>query len=127
MLPKSLRPNTDFAARREGVVSFTYGDIRETMCYVPIRNTDWLLTCLVRESVISDRISSITTSSVRRGILQSALTALALLVAFSVMIAQTKRAAQTELEKEVLEAENRGKQQELEEQLALQEELLAQE
>ncbi len=117
---------TDFAARREGVVSFTYGDIRETMCYVPIRNTDWLLTYLVRESVISNRISSISDAIVRRSMLQSALTALALLVAFSVMIAQTKRAAQTELEKEVLEAENRGKQQELEEQLALQEELLAQ-
>ena len=117
----------DFSARREGVVSFTYGDIRETMCYVPIKNTDWLLTCLVRESIISDRISSITTSSVRRGILQSALTALALLVVFGVMYLQMRRTSQVTLEKEISEAENRGKQQELEEQLALQEELLAQE
>ena len=42
----------DFANKRGGVVSFTYNDIRETMCYVPVRSTDWMLTYLVRESVL---------------------------------------------------------------------------
>ena len=97
------------------------------MCYVPIKNTDWLLTYLVRESVISDQISSLSDSIVGRSLLQSLLTALALLVAFTVMLLQMKQASQATLEKEISEAENRGKQQELEEQLALQEELLAQE
>ncbi|MBQ7514905.1 MAG: response regulator [Schwartzia sp.] len=117
----------DFTALRKGVVSFSYSGVRGTMCYVPVHGTDWMLTYLVRESVITSRISDISDDIVRRGLLQSVLTALALAGVFAVMIHQLRRAAKADLEKEVAETENRVKQQELEEQLALQEELLAQE
>ena len=117
----------DFEDGRAGVVSFTYGTIRETLCYVPIKGTDWMLTYLVRDSVINEQISPIADGIARRSLAQSALTAVALLAVFAVLYLQSRRAAQMTLEKEVSEAENRGKQQELEEQLALQEELLAQE
>lgn len=125
---QSLRSMTeDFEKGRRGVASFVYGNIQETLCYVPIKGTDWMLTYLVRESVINDQISSIADGIARRGFWQSALTAAALLAVFAILYLQERRAAQATLEKEVSEAENRGKQQELEEQLALQEELLAQE
>ena len=117
----------DFEEGKEGVSSFTYNNIQETLCYVPIKGTDWMLTYLVRESVINEQISSIADGIARRSLVQSALTAFAIVAMFTVLFMQTRRAARATLEKEVSEAENRGKQQELEEQLALQEELLAQE
>ncbi|MBR2215382.1 MAG: response regulator [Selenomonadaceae bacterium] len=117
----------DFQAGHGGVVSFTYNDIRETMCYVPVHGTDWMLTYLVRESVIESRISSIYDGIVSRGLAQSVLTVLVLGALASIMLLQTRRAAKMTMEKEISETENRVKQQELEEQLALQEELLAQE
>ena len=117
----------DFAEGRKGVVSFTYNGIRESMCYVPVRGTDWMLTYLVRESVISGQVSSISEGIVERSLIQSVLTALALMCVFGVMIGQIRKAAKVTLEKEISDTENRVKQQELEEQLALQEELLEQE
>ena len=117
----------DFAAQKAGVASFTYNDIRETMCYVPVRGTDWMLTYLVRESVINDQISAISDGITWRSLMQSILTALSLAIIFAVLIREMRRAGRATLEKEVAETESRVRQQELEEQLALQEELLAQE
>ena len=117
----------DFQAKQAGVVTFTYNNIRETMCYVPVQGTDWMLTYLVRESVITDQISSIYEGIVARSLVQSVLTILVLAGMFCVMILQMRRAAKATLEKEISETANRVKQQELQEQLALQEQLLAQE
>ncbi len=117
----------DFANRKQGTASFVYNDIRETMCYVPIHGTNWMLAYLIRESVISDKISSISEDIVQRSLTQSLLTALVLLAVFGMMIRQNRNAARLALEKEVSETEHRVKQHELEEQLALQEELLQQE
>ena len=52
----------DFKEGRKGVVSFNYGGTREMFCYVPVKGTDWFLTYLIRENVISDRISSVTST-----------------------------------------------------------------
>ncbi len=110
-----------------GVVSFTYNGIRETMCYVPVHRTDWMLTYLVRESVIGEKVSPIYEGIISRSLAQSVLTVLVLSVLAAIMLLQTRKAAKVTLEKEISETENRVKQQELEEQLALQEELLSQE
>ena len=117
----------DFAAGRGGVVTFTYGGVLETLDYVPIEGTDWMLTYLMRENVISEKISGVTDRIVMRSMLQSALTAVVLLGMFVAMSAQIRRNSQLEFEKETSEAENRIKQQELEQRLALQEQLLQQE
>ena len=68
----------DFAEGRSGEVCFTYGDIRETLSYVPVEGTNWLLTYLIRESVISDNISYISDGILRRSVAQSILTVAAL-------------------------------------------------
>lgn len=117
----------DFDSLRTGVVSFTYNNVKETICYVPVHGTNWMLTYLVRESVISSQISSISEGIIQRSLFLSILTAAVLAAVFGVMIMQMRRTAKLNLEKEISEAENRVKQQELEEQLALQEELLSQE
>ena len=38
-----------------GEVSFSYNGIPETLSYVPVDNTDWRLTYLIRESVIAEK------------------------------------------------------------------------
>ena len=115
----------EFQTGTRGVVSFSYNGIRETLTYIPVGGTDWLLTYLIRESVISDRISSISAGTIRRSIVQSVLTVVAMLVMFGFIIAQTKHNSRLLLERETADAENRVKQEELEHRLALQEKLLA--
>ena len=117
----------DFRANRAGVVAFTYNGIRETMCYVPVQGTEWMLTYLVRESVISSRIRSIYEEIAFRSLGQSILTVLVLVGLFAAVIVQMRKAAKITLEKELAETENRVKQRELEEQLALKDQLILQE
>ena len=114
----------DFREGRGGVVSFTYGDVRETLSYVPVEGTDWMLTYLIRESVISDSIGSVSDRIIIQSVIQSGLTALILLGMFIFILKQTRRTARVTLEKETAEVENRVKQHELEERLKLQEQRL---
>ncbi len=118
---------SDFSESKEGVVSFSYNGIQETLYYVPVEGADWMLTYLIRESVINDQISSISDGIIRRSLVQSVLTALVLVAVFVFMILQMRKNSKLTLEKEISETENRVRQQELEEQVAMQEELLEQE
>lgn len=118
---------SDFENRKDGVAAFTYGDVQEILAYVPIRGTDWMLTYLIRETVISDQISSVSNGIIVRSLLQTLLTAAVMLILFLLMFQQRTRAAKLELEKETAETESRVKQQELEQRISLQEQLIAQE
>lgn len=113
----------DFSETRSGEVSFSYNGISETLYYVPVHGTDWMLTYLIRESIIGEQINSISDSIIIRSAIQSALTALVLIIMFSMLFVQQRKAAKDALDREVTETENRVRQQELEEQLAMQEEL----
>ena len=117
----------DFRQGEAGHVSFTYNGITETLDYVPIKGTDWMLTYLIRESVITEQTGTITQEIVTRNLIQTIFTALALLVVFAVMLWQTRRNTRLALEKTAFEAESRVKQEEMEQRLALQEQLLEQE
>ncbi|MBR0404898.1 MAG: response regulator [Eggerthellaceae bacterium] len=117
----------DFTQGRKGVISFNYGGTSEVLSYVPIQGTDWFLTYLIRESVISKQIGSITQGTIYRSIAQSILTALVLMALFGIIIWQTRRSARLALENEISEAANRAKREELEEKLSLQEKLLEEE
>ena len=117
----------DFAAGNRGAVSFTYAGKQGTLSYVPVERTDWLLTYLVRETVINDQIASISSSIVTRGLIQSLLTTLILAGLFAFIIAQNRKSAKLAIEKEASEAENRAQHQAMEQRLHLQEQLLEQE
>ncbi|HCI74620.1 MAG TPA: hypothetical protein DHV42_08825, partial [Lachnospiraceae bacterium] len=117
----------DFADGKRGVVSFTYDGIHETLSYVPVGGTDWLLTYLIRESVLSDEISAISRRTIHRSIVYSIVALLAVLGISIYFLAQTRRNARLILEKETAAAESRGKQEELERRLALQDQLLQEE
>ena len=115
-----------FQGEQRSVVSFTYDDVRATLAYVPVEGTDWLLTYLIRESVISEQIGSISDGIIRRSVAQSVLIVIILMGLFTYLIMQIRRNAQLQMERETADAENRVKQQGLEHRLRLQEELLAQ-
>ena len=117
----------DFKKAKPGVVSFTYRDIKETLDYIPVEGTDWMLTYLVRESVITDRVGSITQRLTNRNLIQMVITVLALLAVLAIMIMQVRRSSKLRVEQEAFEAESRVRQETLEEQIKLQEQLLEQE
>ena len=117
----------DFENGREGAVTFTYTDIYETLHYVPVEGTDWMMTYLIRESMISEQIRPITDAIITRSLFQSLITSLVMLAVFFIIIIQNRKTAALALEKETTEAESRVKQQELEERLKLQDQLLEKE
>ena len=116
----------DFAHGRKGIVSFNYGGEREMLSYVPVKDTDWFLTYLIREKVISNRISTVSNGIITRSLVQSLLTAMVLAGMFAFIIHQIRKNAKLALEKETSEAENRARHEEMEQRLVLQEELLEQ-
>ena len=116
----------DFREGTRGVTAFSYDGIRETLSYVPVSGTDWMLTYLVREKVISEQIESVSGSIITRSLILAALIALALAGMFTYIFRQNRKTARLILEKETSDAENRARQQEMEEKLALQDQLLEQ-
>ncbi|MEZ3436480.1 MAG: response regulator [Lachnospiraceae bacterium] len=90
----------DFAKGRAGQISFTYQDTAEDLCYVPIEGTDWMLTILIRNNVISDQISTISERMMSNGIIQIVITVIVMLVVFLGIIGQSKRNARIVLEQE---------------------------
>ncbi|MBR4163356.1 MAG: hypothetical protein IKR11_07520, partial [Solobacterium sp.] len=116
----------DFNEGNSGEICFTYDGIQETLCYVPVKGTDWFLTYLIRESVISDNISAISNGIITRSMVQTILSAVVLIGMFTYILRQARKNAKLMLEKETADAENRVKQEEMQRQLSLQKELLAQ-
>jgi signal transduction histidine kinase/DNA-binding response OmpR family regulator len=115
---------SSFRGGEKGVVSFSYNGVRETLSYTPVVGTDWQLTYLIRESVITDEISAVTGLAVRRSVLQSLLTIAVMAVMFGLVIAQIRKTNRLVLAHETADAENRVKQEALEQRLRLQEQLL---
>ena len=116
----------EFTEGNRGEACFTYNGIRETLSYVPIAGTNWRLTYLIRESVISDNISAISNRIIRRSVIQSVLTMVIMIGLFGFIFRQMQRNTKLALEKEAADAANRIKQEEMEQRLHLQEELLVQ-
>ncbi len=112
-----------FQNSRKGEVSFTYNGIKETLYYTPIDGTDWLLTYLVRESLISAQFEEISQSIIVRSVIQSALTILAVLIVFVIITIETKKNTEYRLNIEKNEAELKVKNDEIQHRIHLQEQL----
>ena len=121
------RIRDDFEHLKSGFASFTYGGVKGTISYVPVEGTDWLLTYLIRESVISGQIGDISDQLVKQGVTMTALTVGLMLLIFGFIIIMNRANTRLLLAKETENAETRIKQQELEERLKIQDQLIAQE
>lgn len=117
----------DFNSGKRGEVTFTYGEETETLSFVPIQGTDWMLTYLIAENVIVEKIMPVTNGIIVRSIILSAIAALVLIAMFIFIIRQIRQNTKLLIEKEGMEAANRVKQEEMEEKLALQDKLLEEE
>ena len=117
----------DFKNGKSGEVTFTYNGTTETLSYVPVTGTDWMLTYLIRDELIANKINPVARSIVIRSFIQSALAALVLIGMFGFIIYQIRRNSKLAIEKEASEAANRAKQDQMEEKLALQAKLLEEE
>ena len=90
----------DFTNGKTGEIAFTYRGLPETLSYIPVEGTDWMMTILIRDNVISEQISSISSGMMLRGAVQMIITVLAMLVVFSSLIRQSKKNARIQLEQE---------------------------
>ncbi len=90
----------DFNNGRSGQVSFTYYGAAEDLCYIPVEGTDWFLTILIRNNVISEQISSISSGMMKRSIIQIGIMVFVMLVVFTLLIYQSRKNASFLLEQE---------------------------
>ena len=90
----------DFENGRPGQISFNYQGFTEDLCYVPVEGTNWMLTILIRDNVISDQISSISSGMMMRGVVQIVITILSMLILFHVLAKQSRKHARILLEQE---------------------------
>ena len=81
----------DFQNGRRGEVTFTYNGTTETISFVPIKGTDWMLTYLIKETVIAEQINPISNSVVIRSLIQSVIAGLVLVSMFLFIIYQIKK------------------------------------
>ena len=116
----------DLKNMKKGMVSFTYENTKETLSYSPIENTNWFLTYLVRESVVTNSISVVSNNIMIRSSFMSLAAAVVLILLFLFIIIQRNKSVKIELASEAKEIESRIKQNELEEKLELQNTLLKQ-
>ncbi|MBR0132239.1 MAG: response regulator [Lachnospiraceae bacterium] len=83
----------DFEEGNNSFVSFTYNGVYETLSYMQVEGTDWMLSYLIRESVISDKIGSVSNDIVIRSLILTIFIAVIMLVMFTLIFIQNKRAA----------------------------------
>lgn len=102
---------SDFSSGKKGIASFTYNGTKETLSYVPINNTDWFLTYLIRESLITDKVNTVSNNIIVRSIITSSITATLLILMFIFIIYELNRNSKIEIESEKLSATYKAKQE----------------
>lgn len=90
----------DFENGRSGQTSFHHHGVREELSYIPVEGTDWMLTILIRDSVINEQISSISSEMMSRGVVQVLVTMLTMLGVFLALIYQSRKNAGVLLKQE---------------------------
>ncbi|MBP5151505.1 MAG: diguanylate cyclase, partial [Lachnospiraceae bacterium] len=90
----------------EGSIYTSANGAESTLCYVPIENTDWMMVVLIRESVIHERIRSISDRSLSTSKRQIAFTLIYSVIFFGILMYMLKVQSNKELEAEKENARN---------------------
>ena len=90
----------EFTSGRAGQASFSYQGTPEHLCYKPVEGTDWMLTILVRENVISEQISFVSSAMIIHGIIQISITMIVMFVVFLAFIRRYRENAGNLLQQE---------------------------
>ena len=103
----TLNENRDnFSNAVEGSITFTAGGTEETLVYVPVEQTDWMMVVLIRESVIQDRIRSISEKNLATNKRQIAFTVIFSALFFSVLLFMLKALLKKDLDAEKANSNN---------------------
>lgn len=89
----------DFTNGKSGQISFSYQGSPQTLCYIPIEDTNWMLTILIRDNVISNHISSISSDMMQRGVIQLVIIVFVIIAVFLQLIHQSKKNSEILLER----------------------------
>lgn len=92
--------NNHFAKDLRGSVSFSSGDIKGTMSYVPIQDTGWELVVLIHDSVIIDQIRGISEENLSTNRNQIAFALVAVLIFTAVLLLELMALSKDKLEAE---------------------------
>lgn len=96
-----LKENYDnFSNKSSGSMSFGSSDAHETLCYVPIEETDWEMAVLIRESVIQDQIRYISERNLETSRRQIIHTAAAVIVLALIILTQVGKISREKIEEE---------------------------
>ncbi len=95
-----IKSNEDFANGAEGSLSFGTGDAYQTLCYVPIENTDWEMAVLIRESIIQDQIRDISERTLNTSKRQIIITLVSVLILACILLFQIGKLSRDKLEAE---------------------------
>ena len=90
----------NFAEDKRGSMTFSSGDTKETMCYVPIQGTGWELAVLIHESVILDQIRDISKNNLSTNRNQIAFALIAMLFLAAVLLLELRTLSKVKLEAE---------------------------
>lgn len=103
----TLNENRDnFSNAVEGSITFTAGGTEETLVYVPVEQTDWMMVVLIRESVIQDRIRTISEKNLATNKRQIAFTVIFSALFFSVLLFMLKALLKKDLDAEKANSNN---------------------
>ena len=90
----------------EGSIIFTANGSEETLCYFPIEDTDWMMVILIRESVIQERIRSISERSLSMSKKQMAFVLSVSVIFFLGLLYMSKALSKKDLEAEKENSKN---------------------
>ncbi len=96
----------NFLSSVEGSITFTANGAEETLCYVPIEGTEWMMVVLIRESVIQDRIRSISEKSLSTSKNQIIFTLVYSVIFFGVLLFMLKVLSDRNIDAEKEKAKN---------------------
>ena len=117
----------DFGNARQGMSSFTYRGVKESLYYRPVVGTDWMLSYLIRENNIQAEIAAVNAEIRQRSMIQMLFTIAAMAIVFWLIISQAKKNQKLLHQKNLSDTENRIKREEMEEKFRLQTQLLSEE
>ena len=84
----------------EGDLTFTAGGAEETLCYVPVEDTDWHMVVLISESVIHERIRNISERNIAASKHQIAFTLILVLLFSAVLLVELMIMSKKDLDAE---------------------------
>ena len=110
------RVQESFDRGRQGEVRFAYKGATETLYYMPVEDTSWMLAILISDSLIRDQIRSVSDGMLAQSTIQILVTSIVLLVYFGMLVFRMRRVSITMLEKEREQSRNVGERAERSEQ-----------